>query len=345
VWLVDLGPLMEPGLVPTAIASALGLEMQDSEVLRGIILFLSARRGLLIVDSCEHLLGTVAEAAEAILRTCPGVTMLATSRESLRAEGESLHRLQPLGMAPTSAEITADELDEYPASELFMERARAVLREFAPSDAQAREVMEICRRLDGIPLAIELAVPMLEGLPLPELRERLDRRFGLLTAGRRTALPRHQTLGATIGWSYDLLSEPERVLLRGIAIFVGPFGLEAADAVVARELTSPDAVERLLGLVSKSLVVAVSEEGTTRYRLLDTTRAYALEKLVESGERALLARRHAEYYRDLLARAEAESETRRQPEWLAIYGRHIDDVRAALDWTFSADGDAVSASR
>jgi predicted ATPase/DNA-binding winged helix-turn-helix (wHTH) protein len=340
VWLIDLGPLMDPGLVPTAVASALGLEVRDSEVLPGITLFLSARRGLLIVDSCEHLLSAVAEAAEAILRACPGVTILATSREPLRAEGESLHRLQPLGMAPASAEITAGELGEYPASELFTERARAVLGEFAPSDAQAREVMEICRRLDGIPLAIELAVPGLEALPLAELRKRLESRFGLLTAGRRTALPRLQTLRATIGWSYDLLSEPERTLLRGIAIFVGSFGLEEADAVVSsRELASPDVVEGLLSLVIKSLVVAVSEESIARYRLLDTTRAYVLEKLIESGEHALLAHRHAEYYRDLLNRAEAESEMRRQSEWLAIYGRHIDDVRAAMDWAFSPDGD------
>ena len=186
-----------------------------------------------------------------------------------------------------------------------------------------------------------MAAARVAALGVEELARRLDDRFHLLTGGRRTALPRHQTLRATLDWSHELLPEPERVILRRLAVFAGAFSLEAAGAVVASaEIAAPEVVDGISSLVAKSLVVAEVDAAVPRYRLLDTTRAYALEKLAESGERERLARRHAEYYRDLFERAEAELETRPTAEWLADYRRQIDNLRAALDWAFSPDGDA-----
>jgi predicted ATPase len=202
-------------------------------------------------------------------------------------------------------------------------------------------IAAICRRLDGIPLAIELAAARGGALGIEALAAGLDDRFRLLTGGRRMALPRHQTMRATLDWSYELLSEPERVILRRLAIFAGVFRLEAASAVVASpELPQSEVVEGLTNLIAKSLVAAEVDGRVARYRLLDTTRAYAIEKLGESGERERIARCHAGYYRDVSERAEAEWETRPTAEWAADYGPHIDDMRAALDWAFSPDGDA-----
>jgi predicted ATPase len=202
-------------------------------------------------------------------------------------------------------------------------------------------IAAICRRLDGIPLAIELAAARASALGIEALPARLDDRFRLLTGGRRMAPPRYQALRATHDWSYEPLAEPERVILRRLAVFAGPFSLEAAAAVAASpELSVPDVIEGLMSLVAKSLVVTGGEGAVARYRLLHTTRAYALEKLEESGERDRLARLHAEHYRDLFERAEVEWERQPTAEWLADYGRHIDNLRAALDWALSPDGDA-----
>jgi predicted ATPase len=200
-------------------------------------------------------------------------------------------------------------------------------------------IAAICRRLDGIPLAIELAAARASALGIEALAARLGDRFRLLIGGRRTALPRHQALRATLDWSYELLAEPERVLLRRLAIFAGPFSLEAAAAVAASpELSVPDVIEGLLGLVAKSLVVAEGEGAVARYRLLDTTRAYALEKLEKCGECERLSHHYAEYYRHLFERAEVEWETRPTVEWLDDYGWCVDTLRAALDWAFSPGG-------
>ena len=202
-------------------------------------------------------------------------------------------------------------------------------------------ITAICRRLDGIPLAIELAAARAAALGVEELSARLDDRFRLLTGGRRTALPRHQTLRATLDWSYELLTAPERMVLRRLAIFAGTFSLEAAGAVAASPEVAPsEVVDGVSSLVEKSLVAAEIDGAIARYLLLDTTRAYALQKLAEGGECELLARRHAEYYRDLFERAESEWETRPTTEWLGDYGRQIDNLRAALDWAFSPAGDA-----
>ena len=211
---------------------------------------------------------------------------------------------------------------------------------FALDRRVAGTIATICRRLDGIPLAIELAATRAAVLGVEEVAAHLDDRFQILTDGRRTALPRHQTLRATLDWSYELLSEPERVILRRLAVFAGVFRLEAASAVVASsEIAPAEVVDCIANLVAKSLVTMVG--GTVaRCRLLDTTRAYGLEKLTEAGESEQLAQRHAEYYRDLFARAEIELDTRPAAGWLAEYEAEIDNLRTALDWAFSPSGDA-----
>ena len=293
-----------------------------------------------MLDTCEHVIAAAAEMAESLLQANPRLHLIATSREPLKAEGEWVYPVPPLAVPAEDAEDDGSSL-RYGGVRLFLERARAVEPHFAPEQRQAAMMAAICRRLDGIPLAIELAAARAAALGIEELAARLDDRFNLLAGGRRTALPRHQTLRATLDWSHDLLSEPERMILRRLAVFAGAFSFEAASAVASGPDIRPSEVfDGLANLVTKSLVAADFNDAEARYRLLDTTRAYALEKLDESGERERLLRRHAEYYRDLFERAEAEWETRPAAEWLDDYGWRIDNLRAALDWAFSPGGDA-----
>ena len=275
--------------------------------------------------------------AEEVLRAGPAAHLIATSRETLRAEGEWIYPVLPLAVPAEDARD--DDLRQYGAVRLFVERARAVEPHFAPDPRDLATIAAICRRLDGIPLAIELAAARTAALSVEQLIAHLHDRFDLLIGGRRTALPRHQTLRATLDWSYELLREPERVIFRRLGIFSGMFSLEAASAVAASPDILPAQVMRdLTELIAKSLVVTEMDH-IAHYRLLDTMRAHALEKLRESGESEPLARRHAEYYRDIVERAEAESDTRPTAEWLADYGRKIDNLRVALDWSFSHIGD------
>ena len=340
VWLAELSALADPGLVPAAVAAAVGLELSGGEVsAHRVAQALAGRRLLLVLDTCEHMIDAAASMAQAVLGASSAAHTIATSRKSPRAGGEWVYPVQPL--AVPAVDLTADDDPlRYGAVRLFVERARAAEPHFAPDRRLTTMIAAICRRLDGIPLAIELAAARAAALGIDALAARLDDRFRLLTGGRRTALPRHQTLRGTLDWSYELLAEPERVILRRLAIFAGPFSLEAAGAVAAaRELPAPDVIEGLLGLVAKSLVVAEGEGAVARYRLLDTTRAYALEKLEENGERERLSQHHADYYRQLFGRAEVEWETRPTVEWLDDYGWCIDNLRAALDWAFSPNGD------
>jgi predicted ATPase len=341
VWLADFSALADPGLVPAMVAAAVGLELSGGEVsAQRVAQALTGRRLLLVLDTCEHVIDDAAAMAGALLGACSALHIIATSREPLRAEGERVYPVQPLAV-PAGDVAADDDPLRYGAVRLFIERARAVEPRFAPDGHLIKMVAAICRRLDGIPLAIELAAARASALGIEALAAGLDDRFRLLTGGRRMALPRHQALRATLDWSYELLAEPERDLLRRLAIFAGPFSLEAAAAVAASpELAAPDAIAGLLGLVAKSLVVAEGGGGVARYRLLDTTRAYALEKLGGSGERDQQARHHAEYYRNLFERAEAQWETRPTAEWLDDYGWCIDNLRAAFDWAFSPGGDA-----
>ena len=340
VWVAELAPLSDPGLVPATVAVALGLTLlAGAESPERVAAALGAKRVLLLLDNCEHVIEAAARMAEALLRANPHVRVMATSREPLRAPGEYVYRVLPLEVPAEGAEGREDLL-KAAAVQLFVARAQAV-EHFSLDVRTAAITGAVCRRLDGIPLAIELAAARTATLGLEELAAHLDDRFRLLTGGHRTALPRHQTLRATLDWSYELLSAIERTALRRLAIFVGGFTLEAASAVAtASDLGAPEVVDNVTNLAAKSLVVVEVAGAVTRYRLLETTRAYALEKLTESGELEQVARHHAEYYRDLFERAEAEWETRPTLEWVATYGRQIDNVRTALDWAFSPSGDA-----
>jgi predicted ATPase/DNA-binding winged helix-turn-helix (wHTH) protein len=340
VWLAEFSPITDPGLVPVTVAAAVGLDLGSGEVSeQRVAQALAGRQLVLVLDTCEHVIGTAATLAEAVLRTSGTVRLLATSREPLRAEGEWVYPVPPLAVPAEDADDADDPL-RYGAVQLFVERARAAEPHFAPNRREAGTIATICRRLDGIPLAIELAAARAAVLGVDEVATHLDDRFRILTGGRRTALPRQQTLRATFDWSHELLSEPERVILRRLAVFAGVFRLEAASAVITSpEIAPAEVVDGIANLVAKSLVTMVAGS-TARCRLLDTMRAYGLEKIAESGEREWLARRHAEYYQDLFERAEAELDARPATEWLAEYGPKADNLRAALDWAFSRDGDA-----
>src|SRR5712671_5773957 len=340
VWLVDLAPLGDPRLVPSTVATVLGLEVRTENPLPGLIAALRDRRMLLLLDNCEHVIDTAASLAAAVLTGVPRVNILATSREPLGVAGEREHRLGPLGSPPSSSELTAAEAAAFPAVQLFVERVTAIVEDFALTDANAKPIVEICQKLDGLPLAIEFAAPRVEVLGVEGLAAGLNHSLPLLTARRRTTLPRHRTMRAVVDWSYGLLSEDEQRFFRALGTFAGGFTVEAAAAVTIHAADTPyEALDRLADLVAKSLVVADVSGAKPRFRLLDTTRAYAIEQLDTSGERDRIARRHAEYYRDVFERAEADARARPTDEWLADYGPEIDNLRAALDWVFSTNGD------
>jgi predicted ATPase/DNA-binding winged helix-turn-helix (wHTH) protein len=341
VWIAELAPLSASPLVPVTVAAALGLELISGVVSPArIAAAVGSKHLMLVLDNCEHVVGAAAEMVEALLHADPLARVLATSREPLRAESEHLYQVPPLGV-PTAHIQTLEDLLQHGAVALFIARAQAADPHFAPDRQTARAIAVICRRLDGIPLAIELAAARASTFGVQKLASRLDDRFNLLTEGRRTAMRRHQTLRAALDWSYELLSEPERAVLRRLSVFAGGFTLEAAVAVIARaDILASDVVDGMANLVTKSLVAVDAGGAGLRYRLLETTRAYAFEKLAEHDELEQSAHRHAEYYRDLCGQAEAEWMTRPAAEWLADYGRQIDNVRTALDWAFSRGGDA-----
>jgi len=338
----DLGPLNDPVLVPGAVASTLGLLVQSADPIPGLIAFLRDKRMLLILDSCEHVIETAAALAERIFEGAPQAHILATSRESLRVEGEHVHRLSPLASPPDDAGLTAAQALDFPAVQLFVERAIAGGRRFELNDADAPVVGEICRRLDGMALAIELAAGRIDVYGVQETMALLNDRFKLLWDGRRTALPRHQTLSATLDWSYDLLSTLERSILCRLSVFVGVVTLEGARAVATGDdIDETQVVTVLVGLVAKSLISADTSVPATRYRLLDTTRAYASAKLSESGEAGDVKRRHAKYFLELFERVDGNSFTPLQAKSFAIFADQLGNVRTALEWCFSERGDGV----
>jgi predicted ATPase/DNA-binding winged helix-turn-helix (wHTH) protein len=340
VWFVDLAPLADARLVPSAVAQVLGFDIRSDDPVPGLVAALRDRRLVLVLDNCEHVIEAAATLAAAILRGAADLHILATSREPLRVEGEYVQRLPPLSSGAPSDHLGAAEALAFPAVELFVERTAECLGEFELTDPDAPIVAEICRKLDGIPLAIELAAARVETFGVRGLATHLDDRFRLLTSGRRSGPPRHRTLRAALDWSYEVLSAPERAVLRRLGIFMGGFTLDAACIVVTDPgLLKGDVIDAVAELVEKSLAVVETTETEPRLRLLETTRAYALEKLAESGERETIARRHAEYYRNLFERAEGEAPTRPADEWLADYAPEIDNLRAGLDWAFSPGGD------
>jgi predicted ATPase/DNA-binding winged helix-turn-helix (wHTH) protein len=342
VWVVELASLSDPEMLAGAVALTLDLKFATGMVSAERVARAVASRHLLIVlDNCEHLAGAAAEMAETLLSCSSSIRVMATSREPLRADGEFVYRVRPL--AVPDADVTdVPDLLGHAAVQLFMARARALDPGFAPDAGVIATMAAVCRRLDGIPLAIELAAARAAGLGMEQLAVRLDDRFRLLVDGRRKALPRHRTLRATLDWSYDLLSDPERAVLRRLAVFVGGFTLEAAGAVAATDgIGEPVVVGAVVDLVAKSLVVMDTDAAKVRYRLLETTRAYALEKLAATGECEEALRRHAEHYCDYCT-AEL-GHWRTWPRYALSEGcrREIDNIRAALDWAFSLHGDAA----
>src|SRR6202051_4385453 len=337
--LVELVSLSDPALVPFAVATVLGLRQGGDEIsFESIAREIGARKLLLVLDNCEHLIEGAARLAETLVRSCPNTTILATSREVLRIDGEYVYRVPPLDVPLQGGDRDHDILG-CSAVQLLIARTKSLNAEFSPHGESLQLVAAISRQLDGIPLAIEFAEARVATLGLQQVAARLHDRFNLLTRGLRTAVPRHKTLLATLDWSYDLLSETEARVLRHLAVFNGDFSLDAAAAVTGN-LDALSIADSLTGLVVKSLVAADFQAGDDHYRLLDTTRAYALEKLHSAGEHREAARRHAEYFREALIQAEAESNSLPQADWQGRHGRHLGNVRAGLDWAFSADGDS-----
>ena len=341
VRFVDLAPLNDPRLVPSALASVLGVAVRSENPYPALISFLKDKQILILLDNCEHVLFAAAALAEKLLKGVPGVHILATSREPLRAEDERVQRLPPLETPSAEAGLTAVEALAYPAVQLFVERAAASAGGYELKDEDISVVAQICRRLDGIALAIELAAGRVDAFGVRGVASRLDDRFHLLTRGRRTALPRHQTLSAAFDWSYELLSETERTVLRRSGAFSGRFTMDAAISVTGDPEIVPSTVdETVADLVEKSLVVADVGGETAYYRLTDTARAYALKRLTEDGEAQAVARRHALHQLDQFERARSDWETRPTAEWLSTNTPKIDDLRSGLDWAFSPSGDA-----
>ena len=340
VSFVDFGALTDARLVPGTLAAALGLTVNSDDPMPGLLTFLRSQRLLLVFDSCEHILDELAPLAERIVQEAPELHILATSRESFRTEGERVHRLFPLDCPPQREGLGIADILAYPASQLFVERIAESLSEFELSEEDAPLVAEICRRLDGIALAIELAAGRVNAYGIAGTASLLDSRFSLLWRGRRTAIPRHQTLSAALAWSYDLLPPAESATLRGLSVFVGPFTLEAALAVASSQgISESEAVETISNLLSKSLIATSPAERRLRYRLLDTTRAFAADKLVENGEAARAARAHAEYFRDALRDIAVKSTGMQSAGGFLPHADYLPNVRAALTWSFSDDGD------
>ncbi len=376
VWLIELAPLSDPALVPQTVAVVLGVKEEPGRPLQATLTdHLRGKQALLILDNCEHLVQASAQLAEAVLRTCPDVRLLATSREMLGVAGERAlyvpsfslpdpHTFPPVGADPVSAPVSAlmsalSVLTQSEAIRLFVDRAASVMPGFSLTPDNAPAIVQICQRLDGIPLAIELAAVRVKVLRVEQIAVRLADAFRLLTGGVRTALPRQQTLQATMDWSYDLLSEAERRLFNRLSVFAGGWTLEAAEAVCAdvvgadprvgpgagadTQISPDDILEQLTQLVNKSLVLAEREQGEeTRYRLLEIIRQYALVKLAVSGEADAVRRQHAEYF---LALAESGMSSNPafgplQPAWLDRMEKEHDNVRTALTWSQSVTDSA-----
>ena len=335
VWVVELASLADPALVPQAVASTMGVREQPGRSLtEALSYYLRTRKVLLVLDNCEHLIDACAELAEALLHSCPELRILATSREALGITGEVAWPVPSLSLPDIRRLPDIESLTRYESARLFVERAAAVKPTFALTELNAPSVAQICYRLDGIPLAIELAAARVKVLPVEEIANRLDDCFRLLSAGSRTAMPRHRTLHATMDWSHELLPEEEQILFRRLSVFAGGFTLDAAEVVCAGEDLERDAVLDLLShLVDKSLVMAREESGEARYRLLETIRQYGREKLSESGEAELFRERHAGYYLALAEEAEPELKGAWQVAWLERFEQEHDNFRAAISWS------------
>jgi predicted ATPase/DNA-binding winged helix-turn-helix (wHTH) protein len=340
VYFVDLAALTDARLVPTTIASALGFMVQTKDPLGSLPAFIGDRKILLVLDNCEHVIQSAAAMAERVVGEAPQAHVLTTSREALRVEGEHVHLLYALDCPPDDTDLSGAEALAYPAVQLFVERAAASGHDAALSDVDAPIAAMICRRLDGIPLAIELAASRVGSLGIDGVAQLLGNRFGLIWHGRRSALPRHQTLNAMLDWSYNLLSSHERAVLDRLSVLVGEFTFEAA-RFVASDAETDDGivVDAIASLLAKSLISTTTSHGSTWYRLLETTRTFAQAKLAEREEAKRIAqRRHADFFSRFLQHDQLV-QSRFGKYDLSGYAVHIGNVRTALQWAFSDEGD------
>lgn len=338
IWLVEMAALSDPSLLPRAVAQIFHLREEPGTPLLDLLTTtLAQKHVLLILDNCEHLIDACAGLVDHLLRNCPELRILVTGRETLRITGETIYTVPPLAV-PEQECVDLEMLSSYEAVRLFVARAEAVRSTFSVAAENVPAIVQICRRLDGIPLAIELAAARMKGLTAEQLAARLDDRFRLLTGGSRTALPRHQTLRALIDWSYNLLTEVERVVLCRLAVFSGGWTLEAAESVCAGP--SIDAGEMpviLLQLVDKSLVVAEKYGGENRYHFLEIVRQYALERLLAMDEAGTVREQHCRWFVRLAEDADTMLQTPEEATWLRLLDVEYDNLRAALAWSMESD--------
>jgi non-specific serine/threonine protein kinase len=346
VWVVDLSPLSDPGLIPHTLAAAVGVREGASRSLSDALAeYFRSRRVLVVLDNCEHLIAACAQLVEPLLRAAPALHVLATSREGLGITGEAVWRVPSLSTPGASVRVNPDALTRYEAVRLFADRAAAVRPAFVITNENATAVADICRRLDGIPLAIELAAARLNVLPVDQINDRLNDRFRLLTGGSRTAVARQRTLEAAIDWSYDLLSDQERTLLCRLSVFPGGWTLDAAEQVCSTEGIEEAAVLDLLSsLVDKSLVNVEDDAlGRPRYRCLETVRQYGRERLIRSGDAEPLRDAHLRFFASFALRAEPELLKADQVLWLKRVHIEHDNLRSALEWCVDTRGGSDAA--
>ena len=345
VYWVGLVGLSDENLIPQEIAQSLNLrEFSNVTLIEALKTYLKSKEILLVIDNCEHLVKACALYVEQLLAACLKLRILATSIEALGIFNETIWQVPSLPLPETHMSLSLKELQGFASIKLFNERASLAKAGFVLNEGNASSAAQICHRLDGIPLAIELAAARIKMLTVEEIAARLDDRFSLLTSGSRTAIPRHQTLRAAIDWSYDLLTEPERILLRRLAVFASGFTLEAAEAVCSQGMKRGDILDLLGRLVDKSLVVVdeVLKTNETRYRLLETIRQYALEKLVETNEAPAVRDGHLEFYLGLAEKSEPYIFSHESVVWVSRLGKDLDNIRAAMDWSTNS-GKAAAA--
>jgi predicted ATPase/class 3 adenylate cyclase/Tfp pilus assembly protein PilF len=334
VWLVQLAPLSDSGLVAQAMGTVLGLKEEPGKsIVQTLTEHLRNKRLILLLDNCEHLLDVCAQLADTLVRHCPHVKILASSREALGIGGEQAYRVPSLSLPDPKQTHTPASVVPFEAVQLFIDRVLLARPDFQVTNQNASTLASICYRLDGIPLAIELAAARVRSLSVEEIDRNLDQRFRLLTGGSRTALPRQQTLRSLIDWSYDLLHEPEKRLLQCLSVFAGGWTLAAAERVCTGEgVEEQEVLDLLTSLVDKSLVMVEQNDGNYRYRLLETVRQYAREELLKSGSGDAVRERHRDYFLALAEEAEAHIRGAQQAEWLQRLEQEHENLRAGLDW-------------
>ena len=347
VWLVELAPLLDPLLVAQTLATVLGLKEEPGRPIRQTLTdYLKDKRLLLLLDNCEQVLDGCAQLANTLVRQCPNLTILASSREALGIGGEQAYRVPSLSLPDLNQTHTPASVVPFEAVQLFTDRALLARPDFQVNDHNAATLVSICYRLDGIPLAIELAAARVRSLSVKEINSRLDQRFRLLTGGSRTALPRQQTLRSLIDWSYDLLKDPERRLLQRLSVFAGGWAMEAAEQVCASDgVEQRDILDLLTSLCDKSLVLVEQNDGHSRYRLLETVRQYARERLLESGGAETVRQRHRDYFLAMAEEAEPKLTGAEQAVWLHRLDEEHDNLRSALTWSSATGGNATGGLR